>query len=131
MVLGGKLRGELSYHGRNQNFLRAYAQLRLDGRVKDVPDKQVDAATEALEAQRICRSDDPHVLALARISGARLLFTNEPKLITDFKDNRIISSPPGQIYHSLGTIRIGGTTRPGDKTDAHEDLLNRRRICAR
>lgn len=130
LALGGKLRKELSDNGRNGNFMRVYGQLRLDGRAKDIPDSVVDAETAALEARLICRSDDAHVLALARVSGARLLFTNEPRLIADFKDNRIISRPPGQIYHSLGTIRIGGTIKPGDKTDAHDDLLNRRRICA-
>lgn len=32
------------------------------------------------------RSDDPHVLALARFTRARLLYTNDRNLIKDFKD---------------------------------------------
>ena len=131
LVLGGKLKDELSDYGRNRNFLTVYKQLRLDGRVRDIPDDQVVAETRSLEVEQIYRSDDPHVLALARVSGARLLFSNDSDLQDDFKDNRIISRPPGLIYHSLGNLSSGGADKPGDKTDAHEDLLNRRRICAR
>ena len=108
-----------------------YEELRFNGRVRDIEDRVVDAETANLEAQRICISNDTHILALARVSGARLLFSNDSDLRDDFKDNRIISRPPGLIYHSLGNLQVGGTDKPGDKTEAHEDLLNRRRICAR
>lgn len=50
LALGGKLRQELSDDGRNRNFMRVYGQLRLDGRVKDIPNEQVDVETSNLEA---------------------------------------------------------------------------------
>ena len=41
------------------------------------------------------RSDDPHVLALARAAGVRLLYTRDGKLRSDFKDPKFIG---GAIY---------------------------------
>ena len=41
------------------------------------------------------RSDDPHVLALARAAGVRLLYTRDRKLRSDFKDRKFIG---GAIY---------------------------------
>ena len=43
-------------------------------------------------------SDDPHVLALARVSGARLLYTKDNALIRDFKDKKFIDQPRGKVY---------------------------------
>jgi len=44
-------------------------------------------------------SDDPHILALAIVSGCRLLYTNDNDLIRDFKDISIIR-PKGKILKS-------------------------------
>lgn len=44
------------------------------------------------------RSDDPHVLALARASGARILYTADHRLMDDFKDKRFIDEPRGKVY---------------------------------
>ena len=41
------------------------------------------------------RFDDPHVLALARAAGVRLLYTRDNRLRRDFRDNKIIG---GAIY---------------------------------
>ena len=43
-------------------------------------------------------SDDVHILALARASGARLLYTGDKNLMTDFKTKSIIDNPRGKIY---------------------------------
>ena len=133
LALGGKLRQELSDDGRNRDFLRVYGQLRLDGRVKDIPDEQVDSETATLQARRICRSNDAHVLALARVSGARLLYSNDQALQEDFNDPQIVNDPRGRVYT---TLPIGG--RPyaaqrdaGIVTDAHRELLERADHCAR
>ena len=44
------------------------------------------------------RSDDPHVLALARFTRTRLLYTNDPKLIEDFTDRDFLKEPRGKVY---------------------------------
>lgn len=41
-------------------------------------------------------SDDPHIIALARVSGSRVLYTNDRELIEDFKTKEFIS-PRGKI----------------------------------
>ena len=122
LALGGKLRNELSDNGRNLRFMDTYRQLRLDGRVKEIPDGQVDAETSALQSRRICRSNDPHVLALARLSGARLLFANDRDLCDDFKDRRIVNNPRGKVYT---------TSMRSSVTRVHRSLLARADLCVR
>ena len=67
-----------------------------------------------------CKSDDEHVLALALVSGARLLYTNDPALIDDFGNREIVASPRGKIYT---------TARNAGVTDAHRRLLAARDLC--
>lgn len=122
LALGGRLRSELSDCGRNQSFLRAYNQLRFNGRVRDVADGIVDAETETLAASQICRSNDAHVLALARVSGARLLYTNDQALQQDFGDPQIVTNPRGRVY----TTRLRSDVRP-----THRNILSRADLCAR
>ncbi len=53
------------------------------------------------------RSNDPHMLALARISGARLLFTADNKLMDDFREKRILGGRKrGKIYSSKGNTDL-------------------------
>ena len=133
LALGGKLRQELSDNGRNRNFMEAYRQLRLGNRVKeDIPDDVIDAETAAIEAQGICRSNDAHVLALARVSGARLLYTNDRALQEDFNNPQLVSEPRGLVYT---TLPIGGRPYAAQRdanavTDAHRELLERADLCA-
>ena len=59
-----------------------------------------------LRNDRRLRSDDPHVLALARYSGARLLFSGDPDLIKDFKSPHIINKPRGKVYSGAGNTGL-------------------------
>jgi hypothetical protein len=43
------------------------------------------------------RSNDVHILALARVSGARVLFLRDNNLHSDFKNTKILR-PKGKIY---------------------------------
>ena len=116
MVVGGKLRDELSG---NQNFVRWLRQAVQAGRARILDDNEVNDATRAVLADRVCQSDDPHVIALARVSGTRLLYTNDNALERDFK--KLI--PKGIIF----------TTKQDPQrqiTREHQSLLgSRRRIC--
>jgi hypothetical protein len=51
------------------------------------------------------RSDDPHVLAVALVSGARVLFSFDAALCDDFRDRRIIKDPRGKILRSEPHVR--------------------------
>ena len=130
LALGGKLRQELAGL---ENFRKIYDHLRLSGRVVDIDDSLVNAATETLKTRQICRSDDAHVLALARVSGARLLYTNDRDLQRDFNNPQIVSDPRGVVYT---TLPIGGRYYAGQRdagvvTDVHRELLARTDLCAR
>ena len=92
---GGKLRKEIQLVNGVEEWL---AELDRAGRAKAIPDAAVDADEKTLSDSGICRSDDPHVLALARVGGARLLATDDGALMDDFRDRRIISTPRGNIY---------------------------------
>ena len=72
------------------------------GRVTEWDDREIDDATRDLKKDKVCQSNDPHVIALARASGARLLYTNDDDLETDFKNARLISKPRGKIYPNEG-----------------------------
>ena len=118
LVVGGKLlRDEL---GRYEHFMKWLPQALLAGTVKRIADSPVDTATERLIRQRICRSDDEHVLGLAQVSGARLLFTNDRALQQDFANRAIIGGTRGRIYTTVERNAIRPT---------HRSLLNRADLC--
>ena len=52
------------------------------------------------------KSDDEHILALARVSGARLLFSGDKNLHDDFKNAEIIGNPSGKVYQSQKHKRL-------------------------
>ena len=90
---GGKFADELGYNARRKlaDYYRA-------GRAHRVPASRFVQDEAALKASGRLRSDDPHVLALARASGARLLYTGDEDLIADFKNSRLIQNPRGRVY---------------------------------
>jgi len=53
---------------------------------------------EDLRGGDALKSGDAHILALARASGARLLYSGDADLIDDFKNKRLIDRPRGRIY---------------------------------
>ena len=63
------------------------------------------ACDEIALAPRI-RSDDPHVLALARATGVRLLYTGDGDLVDDFKDKRFIDQPRGKVYSRASNANL-------------------------
>ena len=116
-VSGGEHLRELN---RIADFKRVFAERLQAGRARRIPDDEVDSETDTLRSQGICSSDDEHVLALARVSGARLLFTNDNALQDDFRDRQIVGGTQGRIYTTQRSGRISRT---------HRDLLQRRDLC--
>lgn len=99
LVIGGKLRRELA-DTRARDWLRDAIGA---GRVRQLNDIEVDERAEQLVAASLCKSDDPHVIALAQLSGARLLYSNDGDLRHDFKKKDLLSSPRGVLYPMLDT----------------------------
>lgn len=95
LVVGGKLDEELKV----SSHFKTWAQrARQSGRLIQVEDGKVDAKTDELERDRTCRSNDPHVIALAQIGRVRLLYSNDIDLQDDFKDKALIDKPRGKVY---------------------------------
>ena len=116
IVAGGRLFRELVQNPSFQRFFEARQQA---GRAIRIPDAVGDAAETELQNLPV-RSNDTHVLALARVSGARLLFTNDRALQDDFRDRSIIGGTRGRVY----------TTRErSDVRNTHRNLLNRADLC--
>ncbi len=118
LVIGGtKLRTELGSHA---GFKAWLAQAVLAGRARQMDDQKVNAEAELLHSQSDCQSNDWHVLGLARVSGARLLFTNDHNLQDDFTNPQIVGGIRGRVFT---------TVQRKDVRRAHRDLLNRTDLC--
>ena len=81
--------------GRARARLAVYEQA---GRATKIPGSRFVDDEHDLKTHANLRSDDPHVLALARAAGVRLLYTADSDLISDFTDKRVIDRPRGKVY---------------------------------
>ena len=95
LVIGGKLGSELA---KNSRAARLVAALRAAGKAKLVSDLVVQQEEQALTKLRILKSNDAHVVALARVTKARILYSHDENLHADFKNHQIISQPRGSVY---------------------------------
>jgi len=100
VVAGGNLLREL-FQTNLRNLLVEWTRA---GRVKRVDDISVEAEEKQIKLKKIL-SDDPHILALARISGCRLLYTDDSNLIKDFKNLNLIK-PKGKVVKSDTRIDV-------------------------
>ena len=64
----------------------------------EAPKQTVEKETQYLIQKNACISNDCHIIALARASGARLLCSDDVKLGEDFKNKKWIDKPRGKIY---------------------------------
>jgi predicted nucleic acid-binding protein len=109
IVYGGKLKAELQKNSVARQWM---AQALRRGRAREVDARRI-REEEAILKDLTLRSDDVHVLALARAGGARLIYTHDQALIEDFKDPAILNKPRGKVY----------------KNEKNQDLLTRN-VCA-
>lgn len=111
LVTGGKNTRELF----NYDWMRRWlVNLTRAGIVRRVSDEKVDAEEARLTLLKLCKSDDPHVIALAQQSGARILFSHDKALHQDFGSKALIDKPRGCVYQA----------------DSHKHLLNDANCCA-
>lgn len=95
LVAGGKLLEELD---KISEFTAWRMQAILAGRFRILNASEVNK--EASRVAKDCKSDDPHVIAVARISRARLLHSFDDNLKQDFKNKKLIDGPRGKVYTS-------------------------------
>lgn len=95
MVTGGENLSELRKVTAAIPFL---AELQRGGRLHVASPKEVAAEQKIVQKLGLCASDDAHVLALARVSGARLVCTHDGALQADFKTKLLIDAPRGKVF---------------------------------
>ena len=95
LVAGGQLLDELFELGDARRLLRNWERAKL---ARFIPSDEVEAETTLVEGG--CASNDAHVIALARLSGARRLCSDDRLLHRDFRNPDLISNPRGRIYQN-------------------------------
>ena len=103
LVVGGRLTQQLCTHTNFKEWLDEAVQ---SGTARTVSSREVHEEEALLTGSGGCRTNDEHVLALARVGGARLLNTNDLVLMNDFKNQQLVPRPRGKIHSS----RTGGFT---------------------
>ena len=118
LVVGGKLLEELERS--SGEFKEWVKNALLYGRARLIEADQVAEQTAQVEKDGAYTSDDPHILALAQVSGARLLYSNDERLKQDFGKKRLIDNPRGKVYATHGDKAF---------TKDHRQLLAARDLC--
>jgi hypothetical protein len=107
---GGKNAEEL--HG--TRLARWFLEQWRAGFVRIYPPNLLNAEERNVTANNQLISNDSHVIALARVSGARLLYTHDRALQEDFKNRQLLRNPKGRVYTSrrnLGLLTSANTCR--------------------
>lgn len=114
LFLGGKLKCEVeAISTKNRLWLRVARQR---GYLENSDEQEVKRQTQEVRKSGDLASNDPHVIALAQVSGARLLVSNDEELRKDFKKRQFLQNPRGKILP--------------DKISQARDLLNKGGLCA-
>ena len=92
--------------------------------VTQVNDFAIEKSSLKLENASRCVSDDPHVVALAQLSGARLLYSNDTDLMQDFRNRNLIDRPRGRIYSTDEKMNPSKSF-----TTTHRNLLKTKGLC--
>lgn len=71
-----------------------------NGSAKQFPNDQVTTEFQTVKNSGLCRSDDEHIISLARVSRSRVLFSRDQDLHTDFRNPALINGPRGSIFTS-------------------------------
>jgi hypothetical protein len=90
--------GYITVEYRRMGFSKVLLRLDQQGSTRPVPDDRVNAETSRLIESGVCRSDDPHIVALAIVGKVRLLCSEDNLLATDFTNTQILAKPPGNVY---------------------------------
>ena len=117
LIVGGKLLRELDGAGNVRDWLQ---QAVLKGQVKRCDDQEIDDMEKRLADEGSCKSNDPHVIALARIGGARLLYSDDRTLHEDFTNPNLIGNPRGAVYSTMKSDKM---------TSGKRQLLRRKDLC--
>ena len=94
--LAGDIGRELSNNKKMRRRLEDYRRI---GKTKFVSKKEVEKEKKVVDGLNL-QSNDPYIIALARVSNTRLLTSEDAALHKDFKNEEIIKD--GKIYKARG-----------------------------
>ncbi len=103
LIYGGTLEAELRKVESVRRFIVRLSQV---GRAILVPEDEVTNEQIAVDSLSLCQSNDSHIIALARVSGARTLCSHDAALHTDFKNPKLISKPRGSVYQNAAHVKL-------------------------
>ena len=95
LVVGGRNTRELSINQKIGQWLRGLIRANV---ARVIPASDIKREEQILLELGQHQSNDVHVLALARASGARLLFSRDAALGQDFKNKTLMDAPRGSVY---------------------------------
>lgn len=96
IVYGGALKRE---YLKRKGVMERLLELDRKGQARIVSDADVDRETETLKKMGLCRSNDAHVIALARVGKVRLLCSDDTALKRDFRTKALLDTPRGKVYN--------------------------------
>jgi len=111
LIAGGKLLSELD---KVSNFQKWRKRAVSAGRITILNGNNVNQKANRVAPR--CKSDDPHVIAVAIIGNARFLYSNDDNLQKDFRNPNLVNNPRGSVY---------STRHNDDFTQNHRRLLMR------
>lgn len=94
-VIGGLQKTELA---ESTGWRKLLVQLWRSGKVHEPPPDDVERELRVVNEMGLCVSNDAHVIALARASGARTLCADDRALETDFRNPKLLRKPRGFVY---------------------------------
>lgn len=124
LVVGGKLLKELE--AASADFRQWASEAGRAGLMTTLNKEAVADRTKEIERRAKLASNDAHVLAVAQVGGARLLFTNDRELARDFRSKVLIDNPRGRVYHTRDVNMRDDNKRV---SQTHRRLLNDGRLC--
>ena len=95
LVYGGKLMDEYS---KSREIIKKLVELDRAGRARRVDDDLIDEEMEWIIQSGLCKSNDGHIIALARVGRVRLLCSHDRDLHADFTNKELLNKPRGKVY---------------------------------
>lgn len=95
IVYGGRQGEELAKVTDLAKRLRSWSA---SGHARQIDAERLKSEEAIVREIGLCKSNDVHVIALARVTGARILAADDHNLETDFKNQGLVPSPGGHVY---------------------------------
>ena len=99
---GGKFAREIE---RSAAAKRWFAEMFRAGRAIRIPESIVDEEEARIRETELCESDDEHIVALARLSGSRVVCTEDRALWDDLRNSNLVR-PRARLYRSAEHARL-------------------------